>query len=393
MKNAKIAHSMKLTKEKRKFQECKVFELKIVSNKLNKVQKDHLKMLFIEAKRLRNDIIANDIFDYVLNNTVTIKKQDQSFEKYELKYLGSQMKQSILQQVINDCRALKALKLKGHFIGRLKFVSEVNSIDLKQHKTSYQINGNRAKIQKVPGRVYVKGYEQLKGYELANAKIIQKPSGYYLKVTSFREKTIRKTTPSVIGIDMGVKTHITTSNGEKFNILIEEPKRLKSLQRKFAKQEKGSNNQYKTKQKIKKLYEKHTNVKNDKANKLCHELLKHQIVIFQDEMISQWKIMFGKQIHHSILGRVKDKLSPGYKLDKSLATTQYCFMCENKTKHNLSKRTYVCNFCNHTDDRDIHAAKNMIFLANKNIAMEHSDFKLVELTCLAMKQEATSLLD
>jgi len=53
-----------------------------------------------------------------------------------------------------------------------------------------------------------------------------------------------------IGLDFGVKTTITTSEGEKIDISIGESDQTKSLQRKLEKQRKGSNNRYKT---IKKL--------------------------------------------------------------------------------------------------------------------------------------------
>ncbi len=72
---------------------------------------------------------------------------------------------------------------------------------------------------------------------------------------------------------MGIKDHITLSNGEKLNVTIGETERLKLLQRKFARSKKGSNNRYKLKKLIKKEYQKITNRKNDAANKVVAYLL------------------------------------------------------------------------------------------------------------------------
>ena len=49
-----------------------------------------------------------------------------------------------------------------------------------------------------------------------------------------------------------------------------------------------------------------------------------------------------------------------YVLESSLPTTQHCFHCGTDTKHEPFKRVFVCSCCGYEEDRDIHAAKNMI---------------------------------
>ena len=60
VKSLKIKESLKLTKEKRKSQICLVRELKINTAHLGKKQLEQLRMLFIEAKWLRNAILGSD---------------------------------------------------------------------------------------------------------------------------------------------------------------------------------------------------------------------------------------------------------------------------------------------------------------------------------------------
>ena len=82
--------------------------------------------------------------------------------------------------------------------------------------------------------------------EFANAKLLNLPDGYYLAVTTFQNKggEERSYKPE-IGIDMGIKTSVTTSDGRKYHVLIEESERLKKCQRLIARRKKGSHNRYK----------------------------------------------------------------------------------------------------------------------------------------------------
>ena len=90
----------------------------------------------------------------------------------------------------------------------------------------------------------------------------------------------------------------------------------------------------------------------------------------QDENIKGWhKGLFGKNVQHSILGLVKAKLIKNERvivLSSSEPTTKYCPSCRRiKRDIKLSDRIYKCS-CGYEEDRDIHAARNMILLANKN---------------------------
>ena len=92
---------------------------------------------------------------------------------------------------------------------------------------------NKVKIQGISGTVLVRTGNQLQiADELANANLVKKPDGYYLKVTAFinRENyNFIKTNGKEIGLDFGIKTNITTSEGEKLDVSIQESDRLKAL--------------------------------------------------------------------------------------------------------------------------------------------------------------------
>ena len=149
--------------------------------------------------------------------------------------------------------------------------------------------------------------------EYANANLLKKPDGYYLKVTCYIDKNKMpktKTNDREIGLDFGIKTNITTSEGGKLDVSIEESERLKMLQRKLQRQVKGSNNRYKTIKQIRREYLNLSNVKKDKANKIVHELKQYNCIVIQDEQISNWhkKKGMSRTIQHSCMGLIKSKL-------------------------------------------------------------------------------------
>ena len=68
--------------------------------------------------------------------------------------------------------------------------------------------------------------------EYANANLLKKPNGYYLKVTCYIDNDKIEpvqTNGKEIGLDFGIKTNITTSEGEKIDVSVEESERLKRL--------------------------------------------------------------------------------------------------------------------------------------------------------------------
>lgn len=388
-KNEQIKQSLLKTREKRKSQRCKVYSLKIQTNKLSKKQRETLKMMFVEGKWFWNYIInfteTNDIKDVDLK-IKSVKHFDKDHNEIisDFNYLSSQQKLGLYKNFISNIKTLSTLKKKGKKVGRIGYISELKSLPLVQYGITYKIvDHNKVKIVKI-GTVKVQGLEQFiydKDVEYANANLIHTSSGYYLKITTFKKKEKYSKPEKVIGIDLGISTHITTSDGKKIDVLVEETERLKRLQRKMQKQKKNSNNRYKTRLKIQKEYEKMCNRKEDLVNKIVHDLTDNQICVFQDEQLHAWSGNFGKTVQHSILGRVKAKLMKNPNaicLNTYLPTTKLCGNCGKYHEMSLKDRIFKCD-CGVEEDRDIHAAQNMIFFYKNNIGVGRTKFKHVEI--------------
>ena len=337
-------------------------------------------MLFVEAKWLYNDVLTfmndHDINDYDTSiRIVHGLDKDKQPVTHELEYLASQMRQSVIQGVKHSLKSLSALKKHNHTVGSLRYKSDYVSINLQQYQVTYRFyDMNYIGLQGFKGRIRIKGANQfwnIPNIEFANAKLLNLPDGYYLAVTTFQNKggDKRKYKPE-IGIDMGIKTTITTSDGRKIKVLIEESERIKKCQRLIARRKKGSNNRYKAVKLLCRAYQKLSSRKKDMANKIVHELLEHEKVYMQNENLKGWhKGLFGRTVQHSVLGFVKTKLMNNERvvvLSASQPTTKYCPVCGKLKKDiTLADRVYECE-CGYSEDRDIHAARNMILLSKIN---------------------------
>ena len=375
-KNLKIKETSKATRERRSNMECRVFSVKIQENRLSKAKLEKLKRCFLEGKWLYNAVVATDSLSLEDTSTVQVKVKD-AFETREIKNLSSQMKQSVIDGAKTNISNLSKAKGHGLKVGKLKFKKECNEIDLKQFGNTYSIKGkNKISVQKI-GVLVVNGLEQinLDEVEFANAKLIKKPSGYYIHLTVYSNKQPEtQTEKEVIGLDMGIKDQLTFSNGVKVNFYLEESEQLKGLMRKLNRQVKGSNQYKQTLSRIKGIYEHCNNKKNDAVDKLNSVLKTNYVICFQDELLNSWKrrkskhkFSFGKQVQHGILGRVKNKLKKNpsnVMLESSVPTTQTCPECGCLTKHSLDKRKYHCSHCGFENaDRDTHSANMMVLLS------------------------------
>ena len=220
-RNRKIRENGKATRERHSQMDCRVFSAKIQENKLSRAKYEKIVRCFLEGKWLYNAVVATETLSLEDTSTVQVKINN-NFETREIKNLSSQMKQSVVDSVKTDVINLSKAKKKGLKVGRLKFKKECNEINLKQFGCTYKIKAhNKIRVQKI-GVLTVSGLEQinLDEVEFANAKLIKRPSGFYIHLTVYTKKQPQSNVEKeVLGLDMGIKDQLTFSNGVKVNNL------------------------------------------------------------------------------------------------------------------------------------------------------------------------------
>lgn len=185
-----------------------------------------------------------------------------------------------------------------------------------------------------------------------------------------------KKTNKEIGIDLGVKDFVITSDGEVFenkHLFKKEELKLKRLQRQLSKKKKGSNNQNKQRLRIAKVFECITNKKEIYIHSVVNELLIYYDTIFMEDLNVRGMLKnhnLAKSIQEVGLYRFKSVLQNKalmndkqvILIDRFYPSSKTCSCCGYKKKDlKLSDRFWVCPECNAKHDRDINAARNILF--------------------------------
>ena len=178
-----------------------------------------------------------------------------------------------------------------------------------------------------------------------------------------------------VGIDLGVKDFVITSDGEVFenkHFFKKEEKQIKKLQRQLSKKVKGSNNKKKAQLKIAKLFERMTNKKEAYIHYVANELLFYFDTVFMEDLNVKGML----RNHHlakaiSEVGFYKFKEILVNKalvndkqvvfVDRFYPSSKTCSVCGYKKRDlRLSDREWVCPICGTKHDRDINAAMNIL---------------------------------
>ena len=399
-KNTTIKETLKKTRERHSSMRPLVVELKLDLKCLNNSERNNLWMYFTQCRWLCNYLISLDADAFRSFNTRTrdITSLDKDGNKVDrCLTMPAKFIQSVYSSIKQDMASLAAKRNKtGKKNGKLKFRSEYTAIELNQygntHWICYRDEGNKngkyrntVHIAGIKRPVRVFGIKQIPSCaEYANAKLVKRPSGIYLMLTCYVPVDEKKTEAGFkpdIGLDFGIKTTITTSDGEKYDIQVREQRRLKGLQKKLARQKKGSRGWYATRHLIRREYEKLANVRRAKANQVYHDITEgRKLIVMQDENIKGWhKGLFGKQVQNSALGTLKSKLKANpyvIVIDRFFPSTRMCPECGViKEDITLSDRTFVCDCCGYTEERDIKSAKTMLLAGRHEMSCTLAEHK------------------
>ena len=178
-----------------------------------------------------------------------------------------------------------------------------------------------------------------------------------------------------VGIDLGVKDFVITSDGDVFenkHFLKKEENKMKRLQRQLSRKKVGSNNRGKQIVKIAKLFERMTNKKDAYIHYVVNKLLQSYDTIFMEDlnvqgMLSNHRI--AKAISEVGFYKFKEILSNKalvndkqiISIDRFYPSSKTCSVCGHKKQDlKLSDREWTCQNCGTRHDRDINAAVNIL---------------------------------
>ena len=242
------------------------------------------------------------------------------------------------------------------------------------------IENNKLIIPKFKRGIKIILHRTFKG-NIKQATISKTPTGKYfvsILVENNVANPIKTTIKSncTIGIDLGIKSFLVTSDGQEFDnpkYLRSAQSKLKYIQSKYSKY-KGK----KTKHRLAILYEKVTNQRKDFLNKISIQLIKnHDCIAIENLNIN------GMLQNHCLTQSISDVSWSTFvdmlkykaewygknilQIGRFEPSSKTCHVCGNINKElTLKDREWTCKICNTTHDRDINAAINIKNFALKN---------------------------
>ena len=243
-------------------------------------------------------------------------------------------------------------------------------------------------------------FERLQKYKdnIKSATLSKTKSGkFYLSVLiSMNEEEFKqfRHTNNKVGIDLGVKDFIITSDGEVFenkHFFKKSEDKIKKLQRRLSKKAKDSNNRNKIRIKIAKEFEHLTNQRMDYIHNAVNSLLKTYDYIFMENLNVQGMLKnhkLAKAIQelgfYTFKNTLKNKAMMNDKfvieVDRWFASSKTCHKCGYVYKGlTLGEREWTCPICGEHHDRDLNAAMNILIEGNKIlVGSRTTEFTLVD---------------
>lgn len=228
--------------------------------------------------------------------------------------------------------------------------------------------------------VNIRGYRKLKQINgrIINATIYKEANRYYVSVCVEEVVIAPSFIPtSIIGIDVGIKDLVITSEGK----IYKNPKQIKKYEEKIkglnkwlARAKVGSKNRYKIKKKLSRVYQKLKNSRKYYLHKISKELTEeHDMIVTENLKITNMvkNKNLSKRIYDVSWGELLRQLEYKsrfqekklYKIESYYPSTQICNHCgyrERKVK-DLSIRSWECRECHSLNERDINASINIMF--------------------------------
>jgi putative transposase len=198
---------------------------------------------------------------------------------------------------------------------------------------------------------------------------------YFVSILAEEEIKPLEVTPKMVGLDLGLKSMVITSNGHTYGnpkFFAKDEKKLAKAQRRDAKKKKGSKNRAKARLKVARIHKKIADRRRDYQHKLSTRIIReNQVVCIESLQVKNmvknhclakaisdvgWS-EFVRQLEYKAAWYGRTIV----KIDKWYPSSKRCFDCGHMLDSlTLDVRSWACPACGVVHDRDINAAKNIL---------------------------------
>ena len=320
----------------------------------------------------------------------------------------------VLQQSVRDLNQAYDSFFKLHK-GYPKFKSKHNNKQSCRFPKDaiIGINGNRISLIKTLKDILFKCSRKDEKYlnknqdKISSITLTKLPSNqFYLSVLIDKPNEIRPANNNAVGIDLGIKDFVITSDGEVFNNLHfkkSKSDKIKRLQRQLSRKQKGSNNRNKARIRLAKAYKKINDKKQHYLHQVSNTLINENQVICMEDlnvkgMLRNHKLAESiQEMNFGEFKRILEYKANWYNrkivyVDRFYPSSKTCHNCGYINKDlKLSDRQWVCPQCGKIIERDYNAALNILDEGLRIIGLSSPEFTLVDYSTVDDKTSKMSL--
>jgi len=310
--------------------------------------------------------------------SITISLQEYPF----LNNAFSQSLQDVSTRIDLAFRAFFRRVKSGQKPGYPRFKGKGRYDSFTYPQSGFKLLKNVVQLSKIGG-VKIKLHRPIEG-TIKTCTVRRTSTGkWFVTFTcEIEHKPVEQSIEPAIGIDMGLTSFATLSNGKQIEnprFFKKEEKTLAKAQRKLSKQEKASKARAKARKVVARIHERINWKRHNFAHQESRKLInRFNTIAIEDLSINDMQKDNFRSMNKSIgdaawrqflnlldfkaawAGGRTVKVNPAY-------TSQICSQCGNRHKLKLSERVYHCPICNLHLNRDINAAKNILVLGMQNL--------------------------
>ena len=369
----------------------------------SKEQKEILNHQMFLSKELYNLLLEKSkeyykntkktLTEYRMNVWITqIKK-----ERPEFAELYAQVLQNVSKRIsdaysnfFRRCKEKK--KSKNIKVGFPRYKNFVSSLTYPQKGKGFKIERKKVELSKI-GRINFVNHRNIEGkIKTLTIKKTKSQEWYITIVVEIEDKPFISNNKPKVGIDLGINQYVALSNNiiyQNAKITKHQRSHARILQKSISRKKKGSHNRKKAAIKFAKYSEHIARIRHDYLHKLSYNLV-HSYSFIAYENLKIPNMMKNHHLARSIgeesWGNFIDYLQ--YKAESAGCvvvgvnpkdTSKTCSECGNVQEMPLSKRTFHCQKCGMSKDRDLNASIN-IFNRALNSVNSNFDSKAVKST-------------